>query len=154
MPSTEQVKMAWLQGCAVVPVGGREGRTRGDEVERQPVGWMLAVQGCLGHAGDALSRGGLQVVVLCKMARARRHCIEDESPNNESRIVGQTWPIPTLHSALCTLHPSSPPARSPAQQLAQSSRRPGSSAVFAPTPSAWPSPAGRPGPQSGHNFSG
>lgn len=35
---------------------------------------------------------------------ASRHCIEDESSNNASRIVGQTWPIPTLH-------PSSPPAR-------------------------------------------
>lgn len=69
MPSTDEVKITWLQGCAVVPVGGREGRSRGDGWEWQPVGWMLAVQGCLGHAGDALGRGGLQVV-LCKMARA------------------------------------------------------------------------------------
>ena len=69
MPSTQEVEIAWLKGYAVVPVGGREGRTRGVEVGSQPVGWMVAVQGCLGHAGDALSRGGLQAA-LCKMARA------------------------------------------------------------------------------------
>lgn len=96
----------------------------------QPVGWMLAVQGCLGHAGDALSRGCFQVVALQDggivwIARAgwgghvSRHCIEDESSNNKSRIVGQTWLIPTL------LHPS--PLAQPSPTIPQptmSSSRP------------------------------
>lgn len=158
MPSTEQVKMAWLQGCAVVPVGGREGRTRGDEVDRQPVGWMLTVQGCLGHAGDALSRGGLQVV-LCKTARAgwgghgtsslhRGRIAQQRESNCRSDMTHS-------HSAHCTLHTAS---------LVTTCPQPSPTAgPVVPTPwivcrfricSLCLALAGQPGPQSGHSFPG
>lgn len=145
----------------VVPVGGREGRTRGDEVEWQPVGWMLAVQGCLGHAGDALGRGGLQVV-LCKMGQGRvgrageggqgkgRHCIEDESSNNGSRIVGQTQPtpfplcIPRHH--LPAAQPNNCPSLVPTPWIVYRFRQFSHPLCQALTGQLWP--------QSGHSFSG
>lgn len=103
----------------------------------------------LGRAEQGWTSGGAPQDGQGRVGRAwaRRHCIEDESPNNESRIVGQTWPIPTLHSAsLVTTCPQPSPTAGP----------------VVPTP--WivcrfriccfcQALAGQPGPQFGHGFS-
>lgn len=81
-----------------------------------------------------------------------RHCIEDESSNNRSRIVGQTQPtpFPLCIPPLVTTCPQPSPTIVPV-----SSRRPGSSIVFAnfshPLCQAL---NGQLGPRSGHSFSG
>lgn len=78
---------------------------------------------------------------------ARRHCIEDESSNNRSRIVGQTRPISHSASLVTTCAQPSP-------TIVQSSRRPGS--IVCPF-FASPLPLRQvlnvqPGPQPGHSF--
>lgn len=111
MPSTEEVEIAWVQCCAVVPVGGREGRTKrrrgGIATSRVDARSPRMPGACWGRAEQGWTSGGALQDGQGRVGWwggpwQSRHCIEDESSNNRSRIVGQAWPIPTLH-------PSSPP---------------------------------------------